>query len=222
MANVKICGLNAPAAVDAALDAGADWLGFIIFPKSPRAVSVEQAGALSAPARGRARRVAVLVDPSEPLLAEVARTMDPDIIQLHGEESPARCHDARAYAREGVWKALGVARAGDLDALAPYAGAVDGFVLDAKPPKGADRPGGWGAAYDWALLRPPRPDALTGRLWLLSGGLDADNVAAAVSASGADAVDVASGVERAPGVKDPDRIRTFIAAARAAQPEPQP
>jgi len=142
MANVKICGLNAPAA----LDAGADWLGFIIFPKSPRAMSVEQAGALSAPARGRARRVAVLVDPSEPLLAEVARTMDPDIIQLHGEESPARCHDARAYAREGVWKALGVARAGDLDALAPYAGAVDGFVLDAKPPKGADRPGGWGAS----------------------------------------------------------------------------
>jgi len=221
MASVKICGLNAPEAVSAALDSGADWLGFILFPNSPRAVTPEQAGVLAAPARGRTKRVAVLVDPSERLLAETARAMDPDIIQLHGQESPERCRDALAYAREGVWKALGVAERADLDALNAYQDAVDGFVLDAKPPAGADRPGGWGAAYDWALLSPPRPDALSGRLWLLSGGLDADNVATAVSASGARAVDVASGVERAPGVKDPDRIRAFTAAARAAQPEPQ-
>ncbi len=219
MARVKICGLNAPEAVAAALEAGADWLGFILFENSPRGVTPEEAGRLASPAEGRALRVAVLVDPSERLLAETARAMAPDIIQLHGQETPQRCDDARAYARSGVWKALGVSSRADIAAAQAYGGAVDGFVFDAKPPENADRPGGWGRAYDWRLLASPRPAFLDGRLWLLSGGLDPANVAAAVSQSGAAAVDVASGVESAPGVKDPDRIRDFIQAARAAQPE---
>ena len=205
---VKICGLNAPEAVDAAVAAGADHLGFILFPKSPRAVTPVQAGEL-ARRKGAALSVAVLVDPDDALLGAVLTHMRPDIVQLHGNESPQRCHDARQYAERGVWKAFGVAARADLNAADAYDGFADGFVFDAKPPKGADRPGGWGAGYDWSILNGRRGG------WLLSGGLNPDNVAHAIAVSGARGVDVASGVERAPGVKDPDRIKRFIAAAKA-------
>ena len=209
VARVKICGLNDEAAVDAAVSHGADYLGFIIFPKSPRGVSAQRAGEL-ARRRGDAKAVAVLVDPSEPLLGEVLGEMRPDVIQLHGQESPWRCRDARAYA-DAVWKAFGVAERGDLDAAGAYVDTADGFVFDAKPPKGADRPGGWGAAYDWSIVK-----GWDAAPWLLSGGLTPDNVAEAVRVSGAEAVDVASGVESAPGVKDPARIAAFLTAAKSA------
>ncbi len=209
--SVKICGLNDAAAVDAAVSAGADYLGFVIFPKSPRHVSPADAGAL-ARRKGAAKSVAVLVDPTEPQLGAVLRDMQPDIIQLHGGESPARCLDARHYAGDAVWKAMGVSTAADLARAAPYAGHADGFVFDAKPPKQADRPGGLGRAWDYRLLK--GFDA--GAPWLLAGGLTPDTVAKAIRESGATAVDVVSGVESAPGVKDIGKIKAFIAAAKAA------
>lgn len=209
---VKICGLNASDAVQTAVSAGAHWLGFIIFEKSPRAVSAAEAGRL-ARARGAARAVAVLVDPDDATLDAVREQMAPDIIQLHGRESPQRCAQVRAYARDGVWKAFGIAAAADLDAARAYEAHVDGFVFDAKPPRGADRPGGWGAAYDWSVLAGfTSPVA-----WLLSGGLTPSNVAEAIARSGARGVDVASGVETSPGVKDLAAIEAFIEAARTAQ-----
>jgi phosphoribosylanthranilate isomerase len=207
---VKICGLNAPDAVDAAVAAGADWLGFIIFPRSPRAVSPEQAGALAA-RKGAAKSVAVLVDPDDAVLGEVLRHMRPDIIQLHGQESPERCLDARAYAGEAVWKAFGIASRADADAAAAYQGFAEGFVCAPRPPTGPDRPGGWGRGYDWSVM-----SGYEAAPWLLSGGLDPENVAEAVRVSGAEAVDVASGVESAPGVKDLAAIARFLAAAKAA------
>ena len=206
---VKICGLNDAAAVDAAVEAGADYLGFIIFPKSPRHVSPAEAGDL-ARRKGAAKSVAVLVDPDDALLASVLVQMQPDFIQLHGQESAARCFDARQYCDEGVWKALGVSAEADLDAVDVYRGRVDGFVFDAKPPKGADRPGGLGEAWDYTVLN--GFDA--GAPWLLAGGLSVESVSEAVAQSGARGVDVVSGTESAPGVKDPDKIRAFIAAAR--------
>ena len=206
---VKICGLNDAAAVDAAVDAGADYLGFILFPRSPRHVSPAEAGRLAA-RKGAAKSVAVMVDPTEPELAAVLTEMKPDIIQLHGGESPERCLDARSYAMAGVWKALGVSNAADLERAARYRRVVDGFVFDAKPPRDADRPGGLGAAWDYALLK--GFDA--GAPWLLAGGLTVDTVADAMAQSGARGVDVVSGTESAPGVKDPDKIRAFIAAVK--------
>jgi phosphoribosylanthranilate isomerase len=206
---IKICGLNDAAAVDAAVEAGADYLGFIIFPKSPRHVSLAQAAQLSA-RKGGAKSVAVLVDPNEPQLAAVLTAMRPDFIQLHGGESPERCRDARSYAMEGVWKALGVSQAQDLERAERYRGYVDGFVFDAKPPLDADRPGGLGEAWDYGVLK--HFDA--GAPWLLAGGLAVETVAGAVRASDAPGVDVVSGVESAPGVKDADRIAAFIAAAK--------
>lgn len=208
--SLKICGLNTPDAVDAALAAGADYLGFVIYPRSPRHVDPHAAGAL-ARRKGRARSVAVLVDPDDGLLAQVLVHMRPDVIQLHGEESPLRCHDARQYAEHAVWKALGIAAPEDLAAADRYRGHADGFVFDARPPADASRPGGLGLAWDYGILRGCDP----GAPWLLAGGLTADSVAAAVAASGAPGVDVVSGVESAPGVKDPARIAAFAAALRA-------
>ena len=208
---VKICGLNDAAAVDAAVAAGADYLGFILFPKSPRNVWPAEAGQLAA-RKGRAKSVAVMVDPTEPELAGVLTEMKPDIIQLHGQESPERCLDAKSYAMQGVWKALGVSEPADLNNAARYRSLVDGFVFDAKPPKDADRPGGLGAAWDYSILKGFDP----GGPWLLAGGLSVETVAGAVSRSGAPGVDVVSGTESAPGVKDPDKIRAFIAAVKGA------
>ncbi len=206
---IKICGLNDAAAVDAAVAGGADYLGFVIFPKSPRHVSPAEAGAL-ARRKGTAKSVAVLVDPTEPQLGAVLRDMKPDYIQLHGGESPARCLDARHYADLGVWKALGVSTNADLTQAAAYRGSVDGFVFDAKPPKSADRPGGLGEAWDYGLLN--GFDA--GAPWLLAGGLTPETVRHAVTQSGAKGVDVVSGVESSPGVKHIPKIKAFIAAVR--------
>ncbi len=208
---IKICGMNDAASVDAAVAAGADYLGFIIFPKSPRHVSPAEAGRLAA-RKGQAKSVAVLVDPTEPQLGAVVRDMRPDIIQLHGGESPTRCLDARHYAELGVWKAMGVSTAEDLGQVDPYRGHVDGFVFDAKPPKGATRPGGLGESWDYSLLG----GFAAGAPWLLAGGLTPDTVAEAVKQSGAQGVDVVSGVESSPGVKDIAKIEAFIAAVRGA------
>lgn len=210
---VKICGLNAAEAVDAAVAAGADYLGFIHFPRSPRHVSLAEMARLAA-RKGAAASVAVLVDPDETLLGEVLRQVRPDYIQLHGGESTMRCLDARHYAERGVWKALGVSTPEDLEKARAYQAFVDGFVFDAKPPKGADRPGGLGQAWDYGLLKdfdPRQP-------WLLAGGLTLETVAGAIAQSGAPGVDVVSGVESGPGVKCVDKIKAFITAAKASAP----
>ncbi|MBU6371112.1 MAG: phosphoribosylanthranilate isomerase [Alphaproteobacteria bacterium] len=211
MALVKICGLRTAETVDAALRGEARYLGFNFFPKSPRFVTPDAAAALAAPARGRADTVAVVVDADDALLAQIAARLAPDWIQLHGKERPDRAAEVRRFARKGVIKALAIARPEDFEAVAPAAAAADMLLFDAKAPAGAVLPGGNGAAFDWTLLTGrtfPKP-------WLLSGGLTPENVGEAVRASGASQVDVASGVERAPGVKDPDRIMAFLAAAAA-------
>jgi len=208
---VKICGVNDAAGFDAAVAAGADLIGFVFFPPSPRAVTPAEAAALSARADGGPERVGLFVDPDDALLEAVLAALSLDVIQLHGEETPARAAAIRARFGLPVMKALGVAVPADLDALAGYAPVVDRFLLDAKPPPGAALPGGNAAAFDWRLVA----GAAIPRPWLLAGGLTPDNVAEALRQSGAPGVDVSSGVERARGVKDPARIAAFVAAARA-------
>lgn len=207
---VKICGLNTPEAVAAA--ATADYAGFVFFPRSPRHVGPEQAGALAAALPTSARRVAVTVDADDTLIAAIMGALRPDLIQLHGRETPQRARDLAARFGVGTIKAFAIADPGDLDATVAYADAVDWFLFDAKPPARAGAlPGGNAASFDWRMLAGrtmPRP-------WFLSGGLDADNVRAAMTASGARAVDVSSGVEASPGRKDPARVAAFLRAARA-------
>ncbi len=211
MAQVKICGVRTPEALEAALAGGARFIGLMFFEKSPRNVSFEIAAALAAKARGRSEIVAVTVDPADDLALRISETIKPDWIQLHGRETPARASQLRRFAGKGIIKAHGIAAAEDLDAAAPFKGAADMLLLDAKPPPGADRPGGLGSAFDWTLLQGrtlPLP-------WMLSGGLSPENVGEAIRLSGASVVDVSSGVESAPGVKDPARIAAFLAAAGA-------
>ena len=195
----------------AAAEAGADLVGFVVFPPSPRAVTPAGAAALAAAtATPGPAKVGLFVDPTEDEIAAVLAALPLDVIQLHGEETPARCAAIRARFGLPVMKALGIASAADLDALADYAPVVDRFLLDAKAPPGAPLPGGNAAPFDWTLTAGriiPRP-------WLLAGGLTPENVAQAIAASGAPGVDVSSGVERARGVKDPARIAAFVAAAR--------
>jgi len=207
---VKICGVNSPVALDAAISAGADMLGFVFFPPSPRALSPADAAALARLGTAEAERVGLFVDPDDAAIEAVLSALPLDVIQLHGSETPERCAAIRARFGLPVMKALGVASPSDLDALADYAPAVDRFLLDAKPPVGAELPGGNAAAFDWHLLSGrtvPRP-------WLLAGGLTPDNVARALAESGAPGVDVSSGVERPRGLKDPALIRAFVAAAK--------
>lgn len=207
---VKICGINDEAAMRAAV--GADMIGFVFFPPSPRAVTPARAAALSAIVTGGPLRVGLFVDPSDDQLAETLAAVPLDVLQLHGEETPDRCAAIRARFGLPVMKALGIASAADLDALAAYAPVVDRVLLDAKAPPGAPLPGGNAAPFDWTLTAGraiPRP-------WLLAGGLTPDNVAEAIRVSGAPGVDVSSGVEASRGVKDPARVAAFVAAARAA------
>ena len=213
MAETKICGLNDPAGVAAALHGQARYLGFVFFAKSPRNVSPERAAALAAPAADRADTVAVTVDADDETLAIIAATLKPDWIQLHGREDPARAVAVRRFARKGVIKAIGVARADDLAAAGRFTSAAEALMFDAKAPEGASLPGGNGAAFDWQMLLGRRFE----RPWFLSGGLTPENVAEAVAASGAGAVDVSSGVESAPGVKDAERIARFLTAARSSR-----
>jgi phosphoribosylanthranilate isomerase len=210
---VKICGLSTPDTLDAALSAGADWVGFVRFPKSPRHVSLETGRDLSARARGRALRVVLMVDADDAFIQEAVEALDPDLLQLHGHESPERVAAIRARFGRPVMKAIGIAEAADLSGLAAYAGIADHVLLDAKPPRTPDAlPGGNGLSFDWRLLV-----GLDPRLsFMLSGGLDPGNVSEAIKLTGSKAVDVSSGVEVKPGVKDPGRIEAFVKAARAA------
>ncbi|MFB0490157.1 phosphoribosylanthranilate isomerase [Methylobacterium sp. OAE515] len=210
---VKICGLSTEVTLTAALEAGADWIGLVHFARSPRHVTLAQAAALSALARGRAERVLLLVDPDDALVASAVAAADPDLIQLHGRESPERVAAIRAATGRPVMKALGIATRADLAVLPAYAAVADRILLDAKAPADATLPGGNGRRFDWELLR--GADLPQGTM--LSGGLDAANVAEALMRTGLRAVDVSSGVESAPGTKDPSRIAAFVAAARAAR-----
>ncbi|MBI0534703.1 phosphoribosylanthranilate isomerase [Roseomonas sp. KE2513] len=215
MAAVKICGLSDRAGLDAAVAGGAEMIGLVFFPASPRAVTAEQAAALlaEAPAKGGPLRVGLFVDASDERIGAVLESVPLDLLQLHGEETPARCAALRARFGRPVMKALGIASDADVALLDAYAPVVDRFLLDAKPAPGAALPGGNAAAFDWSLLagrQVPRP-------WLLAGGLTPENVAEAVRATGAPGVDVSSGVEASRGVKDPARIAAFIRAAHGAE-----
>jgi len=209
---VKICGLSTSATLDAALDAGADMVGFVFFEKSPRHVDWEKARALGLQARGRAKIVALSVDADDDALKRILEALAPDCLQLHGRETPERVRKIGQLAARPTMKAIGVAAREDLAAAGPYEKVADFLLIDAKPPRDAALPGGNGRPFDWGLAR----DIHFGRPWLLSGGLDPSTVGAAIGASGASGVDVSSGVESAPGVKDPAKIRAFVAAARRA------
>lgn len=208
---IKICGLNTPAALDAAIAARAEYGGFVFFPPSPRNVSPADAAALGARAAGRIARVGLFVDADDALIAEAVAAAGLDLLQLHGKESPERAAQVRARFGLPVWKALAVAGADDIAGAARYAGAADLVLFDAKTPKGA-LPGGMGLSFDWGLLANWRGPLA----WGLAGGLNPANVAEAVRQTGAALVDTSSGVESAPGVKDVDKIAAFCQAARSA------
>lgn len=211
MAEAKICGITDARALDAAIDGGARFVGFVVYQKSPRHLSRDKLAALTQRARGRVETVVVTVDAEEELLQAVAEYAQPDWIQLHGSESPGKTAQARQYAKQGLIKAIGVARPEDFAQAAAYEPVAEMLMFDAKPPPGG-LPGGNAVAFDWQILGGRR----FGRPWLLSGGLTPVNVAEAISASGAALVDVSSGVEAAPGLKDPLKIAEFLAAARSA------
>ena len=212
---VKICGLSTPRTLAAALDAGADMIGLVFHPRSPRFVALPEAAELAAMARGRAAIVALLVDPDDAAVADLVARVRPDWLQLHGGEAPARVAAIRAATGRPVIKAVGVAAAEDLAAISPYRAVADLILLDAKPPKDAAYPGGHGRPFDWRILAGLDP-ALR---FMLSGGLDPETVGAAIRTVRPAGVDVSSGVESAPGLKDSDKITAFVAAARAAAAE---
>jgi phosphoribosylanthranilate isomerase len=209
---VKICGLATPEALDVALDAGADMVGFVFFPPSPRNLSFKAASALESRVRGRAKKVALSVDADDTLLSYVVDALGPDMLQLHGNETPLRVSAVKARFKLPVLKAIAVETKADLAAIARYAAVADHLLFDARAPREATRPGGLGKAFDWQLLENLKP----GVPFMLSGGLNAGNVGAALRITRAGGVDVSSGVESAPGVKDPDKIRAFVRAARLA------
>ncbi len=209
---VKICGLSTPETLDVALDAGADMVGFVFFAPSPRNIAWDVARGLGARVRGRAKKVALSVDADDALLEGVVEALQPDLLQLHGKETPARVTALRRRFGLPVMKAIPVETKGDLAAIATYANVADRLLFDARPPRQATRPGGLGKAFDWHLLENLDP----GMPFMLSGGLDAGNVGEALRITRAPGVDVSSGVERAPGAKDPEKIRAFVRAARLA------
>jgi phosphoribosylanthranilate isomerase len=209
---VKICGLSTRETLDAALGAGADMVGFVFFEPSPRHLELAAARELGRIADGRAVKVALTVDADDARLAGIVDALAPQILQLHGRETVARVRDIKLRFGLPVMKAVAIETAADLGAVADFAKASDYILFDARAPKEATRPGGLGRAFDWQILRGldlPVP-------FLLSGGLDADNVARAIAITRPHGVDVSSGVESAPGVKDVEKIRAFVAAARSA------
>jgi phosphoribosylanthranilate isomerase len=212
---VKICGLSTAETLDVALDAGADAVGFVFFPPSPRHIAYAAARKLGARVNGRAEKVALSVDADDALLDAVVEALRPDALQLHGKERPARLAVIKQRFGLPVMKAIPVETRGDLAAVADYVGVADRLLFDARAPREATRPGGLGKSFDWRLLENLDP----GIPFMLSGGLDAGNVAEALRITRARSVDVSSGVERAPGEKDPDKIRAFVRAARAAEAE---
>jgi phosphoribosylanthranilate isomerase len=209
---VKICGLSTPETLDAALDAGADMVGFVFFPPSPRHLQFDDARSLGQRVRGRAQKVALTVDAGEALMQSIVEILRPDILQLHGSESVAQIQAIRRKFGLPVMKAVPIAVKDDLTRIGTYAAVADRLLFDARAPHDATRPGGLGNTFDWHLLKDVRP----GVPFMLSGGLDANNVGEALHITRASAIDVSSGVERAPGVKDTDKIKSFVRAARAA------
>jgi phosphoribosylanthranilate isomerase len=208
---VKICGLSTRETLDVALDAGADMVGFVFFPPSPRHLSFDVARDLGRAVKRRAIKVALTVDADDATLAGIVEALQPDLLQLHGHETAARLRDIKQKFALPVMKAIAVATSADLAALPGYADVADRILFDARAPREATRPGGLGAVFDWHVL-----ENLDIKLpFMVSGGLHADNVAEAVRVTRAGGVDVSSGVERVPGHKDPDMIRAFIRAARA-------
>ena len=210
--DAKICGLTSAEAVQAALGGGAAYLGFMFFPKSPRDIAPDAAARLAEPVRGKAKVVAVMVDPTDGEVDRVAGALAPDFVQLHGAETPSRARAVAERMGAGLIKVLPVAEASDLAPAADYDAIADHLMFDTRPAPDADRPGGAGRAFDWTLLAGRR----FRRPWLLAGGLDPWNLAEAVKQSGAPIVDVSSGVERGPGLKDPALITAFLDAARKA------
>jgi phosphoribosylanthranilate isomerase len=209
---IKICGLTTAEALNAALDEQADFVGFVFFPPSPRNVSFDVARELSARVRERARKVALTVDADDATYSAIVKTLAPDLLQLHGHETPERVAALKARFGLPVMKAVPVETAADLDAVPAYAAVADWILFDARAPRDATRPGGLGKAFDWALLKGLDP----GLPFMLSGGLEPGNVGQALEVTRAPAVDVSSGVELRPGVKDPSKIAAFIRAVRAA------
>src|ERR1043165_5982752 len=209
----KICGLSTRETLDAALAAGADMTGFVFFPPSPRHLGLETARQLGRQAKGRAGKVALVVDADDATLENIVDALQPDMLQLHGKETIARLRDIKQRFGLPVIKALAIETAADLAPLPGYVAVADRILFDARAPKHATRPGGLGAAFDWHVL-----ENLDLKLpFMVSGGLNAGNVAEAVRVTRAGGVDVSSGVERAPGVKDVEMIRDFIRAARATE-----
>ena len=209
----KICGLSTPEAVQAAVEGGAAYVGFVFFAPSPRDVSPTRGRELAAPARAAGIKVvAVTVDAADDGLDAIMAALAPELVQLHGHETPERVAAVKARTGAQVIRALRVGEPADLEAAAAFEPVADQLMFDAKPPKDAALPGGNGAAFDWSMLQGRR----FAKPWVLAGGLDAGNVVQAVTGSGAAQVDVSSGVESAPGVKDPDLIRAFLEAVRRA------
>lgn len=209
---VKICGLKTPDTLEVALEAGADMVGFVFFPPSPRTIGWEMARTLGRQVRGRAQKVALTVDADDAYIEAIIDALQPDVLQLHGSETQDRVVVVRTRFGRPVIKALPIATRSDLSPVNLYAKVADRLLFDARPPRGATRPGGLGKTFDWHLLENLDPRVP----FMLSGGLDASNVAEALRITRAPGVDVSSGVERAPGDKDPEKIRAFIDAARNA------
>jgi phosphoribosylanthranilate isomerase len=208
----KICGITTPEAVTASLAGGAAFLGFAFFERSPRNIAPEAAARLAEPVRGKAKITALLVDPSDAEVDRVAAILAPDLIQLHGAETPARARSIGQRAGAGIIKVLPVSEVADLAAAADFESVAEHLMFETKPAKDAERPGGMGRAFDWTLMAGRRFQ----RPWFLAGGLDPWNLAEALRQSGAPLVDVSSGVERGPGLKDPALIAAFLDAARRA------
>lgn len=210
---VKICGLSTPETLEATIAAGAQMAGFVFFEKSPRHIGLDTARELGRAAAGRVQKVALSVDASDAELEAIVAALGPDLLQLHGKETPERVGAVKARFGLPVIKAIGVAGADDVRNAEIYRGVADILLFDAKPAPGATVPGGAGLGFDWTLLR----GLSIGGDWMLSGGLDAANVSEALRETGAPAVDVSSGVESARGVKDSARIATFVATVRGLE-----
>ncbi|MGQ0676793.1 MAG: phosphoribosylanthranilate isomerase [Rhodospirillales bacterium] len=212
MVQVKICGINAPDALKAAVDGGADFIGLVFYPPSPRAVTPEQARALAGFAGTRVKKVGLLVDPEDAVIERILKSVALDMLQLHGRETPGRVADIKKRFRIQAMKAIKVAAASDLDAAAAFEPVADWLLFDGVPPRDKKfvLPGGNAAQFDWTLLKGRR----FARPWMLSGGLTPENIAEAIRISGAPCVDVSSGVETAPGRKNPAKIAAFIGAAK--------
>jgi phosphoribosylanthranilate isomerase len=212
---VKICGVRTPDIIETAAEEGADYVGLVFYERSPRYLALEEASALAQTARGRIAAVAVLVDPDDALIDRVIEAVRPDLLQLHGNETPERVATIRARTRLPVMKAVAVAEAADVALAGAYAASADQILFDAKAAPGAALPGGNGLPFDWLALKGLAVP------FALSGGLTPDTVGAAIKLTGATLVDVSSGVERAPGEKDAELVRRFIRAAKAAAPQPR-